>query len=170
MSRFAAELRAISERVSLPQPARARILTEMAGDLEDLYQAYLGRGLSEDEAARQALDHLDLSDETMRELARVHGGWFRRLSDSVAERAGTPWEKALLGVLVLGTIGLSGAVVQAVPMSRAAGPWLVPIMCVAFVTLVIGVWKSYVLFLRGDHRPRRLRKGLGPLLGTTLLQ
>ena len=41
MSRFAASLREISGRLNLPQPARARVLTEIAGDLDDLYQAFL---------------------------------------------------------------------------------------------------------------------------------
>jgi hypothetical protein len=167
MSRFAASLREISGRLNLPQPARARVLTEIAGDLDDLYQAFLERGASEEDAERQALGRIDLSDDALRGLARVHGSWFRRLSDSIAERAGSRWELALVGLLVLLAVFLSGAVVQAVPISRAAGPWLIPVACAAVATLGIGAWKAHVLWLRGDHRPKGLRTGLGAMLEPT---
>ena len=131
MRGFEAALGEISARVDLSQQARARVLTEIAGDLDDLRQAFLERGASEEEAERQALAHIDLSDEALRDLARVHGNWYRRLSDSIAERAGSRWESALVGLLVFSAVILGGAVVQAVPMSRAAGPWLIPVACAA---------------------------------------
>ena len=170
MSRFAGTLRDLSERLDLPQPARARVLTEVAGDLEDLYQLYLERGSPEESAEREALGRLDLSDEALRGLARVHGGWFRRLSDSISERAGSRWETGLLGLLVLGTIALSGAILNAVPMSRSAGVWLAPVVGAAVIVIGVGVWKLYTLSLRGDHRPRRLRTGLGAMLGFSVAQ
>ena len=170
MSRFAGALRGISERLSLPQPARARVLLEIAGDLEEIYRILLERGVTEEDAAREALDRIDLSDEALRGLARVHGGWFRRLTDSIAERAGSRWNLALLGLLVLGGIALSGTVLQAVPMSRAAGRWLIPVFCAAVATLGIGAWKFYVVSLRGDHRPGHLRRGMGAILGLSVLQ
>jgi hypothetical protein len=160
----------ISARVSLPQRARARVLLEIAGDLDDLYLAFRARGASEEEAERQALERVDLSDEALRALAGVHGGWFRRLSDAVAERAGSRWEAVTLGLLVVAAVFLSGAVLQAAPMARAAGPWLLPVACVAVASLGIGAWKAWVLWLRRDHRPRGLRNGLGTLLALTVLQ
>jgi hypothetical protein len=170
MSRFETVLREISERVDLPQPVRARILWEIAGDLDDLYQTFRERGASEEDAERQALARIDLSDQALRDLARVHGSRFRRLSDSIAERAGSRWESALVGLLVFSAVILGGAVVQAVPMSRAAGPWLVPVACAAVATLGIGAWKAQVLWLRGDHRPRGLHAGLSAMLGLSVLQ
>ncbi|MCG6990218.1 MAG: hypothetical protein LJF06_18915 [Gemmatimonadetes bacterium] len=170
MSRFEAVLREISGRVNLPQPARTRVLAEIAGDLDDFFQAFLERGASEEDAERQALGHIDLSDEALRDLARVHGNWFRRLSDSIAERAGSRWELTLVGLLVLLAVFLSGAVVQAVPICRAAGAWLIPVACAAVATLGIGAWKAHVLWLRGDHRPKGLHAGLGAMLGLSVLQ
>lgn len=170
MSRFETVLREISGRVDLPQPARARVLTEIAGDLDDLYHAFLQRGASAEDAERQTLGHIDLSDEALRDLARVHGGWYRRLSDSVAARAGSRWELVLVGLLVLLAVFLSGAVLQAAPIAHAAGPWLVPVACVAVATLGIGAWKAHVLWLRGDHRPKRLHTGLAAMLGLSVLQ
>jgi len=170
MSRFREALSDISARISLPQRARARVLLEIAGDLEDLYRAFRARGASEEEAERQALERVDLSDEALRALAWVHGGWFRRLSDAVAERAGSRWEAVTLGVLVVAAVFLSGAVLQAAPMARAAGRWLLPVAGAAAVSLGIGLWKGWVLWLRRDHRPGGLRSGLGALLALTILQ
>jgi hypothetical protein len=170
MSRFAGALKEISERVSLPQPARRRVLIEIAGDLDDLYRAFLERGASEEDAEREALGRIDLSDEVLRELAAVHGGWFRRLSDAVARRAGSQWELGLLAGLVLAGVFLSGAVLQAVPIARAAGGWIYPVTFVALVTTGIGAWKALVLWPLGDHRPRGLHRGLPAMLGLSVLQ
>lgn len=170
MSRFAARLRDLSERLSLPQPARSRILLEISGDLEALFETYRERGLSEEDAAREALSHIDLSDDSLAGLCRVHGGWFRRFVETLAHRAGPVWERILLVVTALGAIGLSGVLLQAVPMSRAAGIRLVPVACVALAALGVGAWKAWVLILLGDHRPTRLRPGLDALLGLSVLQ
>jgi hypothetical protein len=47
MTRFSDTLRALNERLDLPQPVRSRILLEIAGDLEDLEQHFLDSGLSQ---------------------------------------------------------------------------------------------------------------------------
>jgi len=170
MSRFTAVLRDLSDRLSLPQPARSRILLEVSGDLEALFQSFLERGLSEEDAEREALAHIDLSSDAIQDLGRVHGGWFRRFVDTLAHRAGPRWERALLVLLILGGVVLSGSLLNAVPMSRAAGIWLLPVGCAALGALIVAVWKGYVLLLLRDHRPRRLRRGLGALVGLSVLQ
>jgi hypothetical protein len=73
-------------------------------------------------------------------------------------------------MLVLAGVFLSGAVLQAMPMSRSAGPWLFPVVSAAVATMAVGAWKVRVLWLRGDHRPRGLRSGLGVMLGLLVLQ
>jgi len=170
MSRFTTVLRDLSERLNLPQPARSRILLEISGDLDGLYQSFRDRGLSEADAEREALARVDLSGEALEALCRVHGGWFRRSVDTLAHRAGPGWERAVLVLLVLGCVALSGGLLQAVPMSRAAGIWLLPVGCTALCAVVIAVWKAWVLLLVGDHRPKRLRRGLDALLRLSVLQ
>jgi hypothetical protein len=170
MSRFEGTLRGLSDRLSLPQRVRARVLLEVAGDLEALYEELLGRGLSEAEAARRSMEQVDLSEEALRGLVRVHGGWFRRLTDRVGERAGRRWESAFLGALILFAVGASGAVLRAFPMARAAGLSLIPVALATAVTLGIGVWKAYLVWVRRDHRLRGLHRGLGAMLGAVVLQ
>lgn len=170
MSRFGGTLQELSRRLSLPHQVRSRVLLEVSGDLNDLFETFLNRGYPEAEAEREALSHVDLSDETLRELARVHGGWFRRFTDMIAERAGHRWERALAVLLVAAGLVLSGALVQAVPMSRAAGPWLLPVLVAALVSAALGLWKAYGLWLRGDHRPQTLHAGLGVMLFMAVLE
>lgn len=170
MSPFASALRELSDRLSLPQPARARVLMEVAGDLEALRQALVDRGLSPEEAEDQALERIDLSDDAVRSLVQVHGGWFRRVTDSIGERAGSRWEAVLLTALILVGLLLSGSVLHAIPLAREAGASLAPVALAAAVAFGIGAWKAYVLWIRADHRPRGLHDGLGPLLGAVVLQ
>jgi len=170
MSRFTPALRALSERLRLPQAARSRILLEISGDLDDLFRTCLERGLSEEEAEREAMSRVDLSEEALDDLCRVHGGWLRRVADTLARTAGPVWERALLVVLALGAVGLGGGVLQAVPMSRAAGVALVPVVAVALAGLAAGIRKAWVLMVLGDQRPARLRSGLDAVLGLSVLQ
>lgn len=170
MSRFGGVLEDLSDRLSLPHRARVRVLLEVAGDLEWLYEELVGRGLSEEEAARRAVEQVDLSGETLRALVGVHGGWYRRLTDRVGERAGSRWEAVLLAALIAAGLVSSGAALQALPMARAAGLSLVPVALVAAITFGLGAWKGYLLWLRRDHRPGPLHRGLGAMFGSVVLQ
>ncbi len=170
MTRFTIQLNELSERLRLPQPARSRILLEVAGDLDALFRTYVGRGLTEEEAEREALSRVDLSDEALDGLCSVHGGWFRRFTEALAHRAGPVWERVVLVGIALGAVALSGALLHAVPMARAAGAWLVPVVGAAVGALSVGAWKAWVLLLIGDQRPTRLRVGLDAVLGLSVLQ
>jgi hypothetical protein len=170
MNRFAPELRRLSGRLSLPQPARCRVLLEISGDLEDLFQSYRDKGLPPEDAEREALNRIDLSDEALAELRRVHGGWLRRFADGLAGRMGPTWERALLAALGLGGVVLGGGILRAVPMSRAAGLGLVPVAGLALAGLAIGAGRVWNLFVRGDHRPARLRAGLDAIARLSVLQ
>ena len=51
MSRFADTLRLINQRLSLPEPAKSRVLLEIAADLEGLFEHYSANGRDDQEAA-----------------------------------------------------------------------------------------------------------------------
>ena len=72
MSRFAEVLTRISAGLDLPQATRSRILLEMAGDLEDLYQHHRSQGLDEAQATRRAEEAFVASDEALKHLAHIH--------------------------------------------------------------------------------------------------
>ena len=83
MSDFAAALQRIDARLHLPQPARSRVILELASDLEDLYGHYQSKGLSKAEAREAALADLDASDEVLTALSEVHASGARRSMDRV---------------------------------------------------------------------------------------
>lgn len=163
MSRFAGVLKKVSDGLDLPQPARSRILLEMAGDLEDLYEHHRGQGLDEDQAAQRAEEAFAVSDEALKHLARIHeanGGF----TDRFARQAGTWWEKTLLVIWLLAVILVAGAVVTEVHFFVIISPFVWPIVALAATAFVFTLWRLHGLVLKKPSDPRRLRSGLGVLL------
>lgn len=100
MSRFNAFLHRTGERLALPKATRSLILVEIASDLEDLFQYYLQQGLSEAEAVARAEEKVDMSDEVLTELVRIHSdarGW----TDRMARRVQPFWERIAMAVIVV---------------------------------------------------------------------
>ena len=54
MSRFADVLSREKHQLDIPEPARSRILLEMASDLEDSFQHFESQGVGDDKARRLA--------------------------------------------------------------------------------------------------------------------
>jgi len=157
-------LAALAERLDLPQPARSRLLLEVAADLADLEAAYRARGLDPDAARARALERLDLSDEALRDLVRLHGSPLRRALDRLGETGRRRGERlglvALLAFLVLGTGAL--APVPGLLADSGRGVWLVA--AVTIPGLLLAAAKAYAIWGRDEHDPRRLRRGLDALL------
>lgn len=100
MSRFNAFLHRTGDRLALPKATRSLILVEIAADLDDLYQHYLEQGLTEEEAATRAEEKVDMSDEALAELVRIHAdarGW----TDRMARRTHPLWELIAMGLIVI---------------------------------------------------------------------
>jgi hypothetical protein len=163
MTQFAGILREIGAGLNLPQPTKSRILLEMAGDLEDLYQHHLGQGLAAPEAARRAEEAFAASEEALRHLARIHesGGG---LTDRVIRQAGSIWEKTLLVLWVLAVILIAAKVATAERFFFIVSPFVWPIAGIALAALAFSLWKLHELFLRKPLDLRRLRSGLSILL------
>ena len=100
MSRFNAFLHRTGDRLALPKATRSLILVEIAADLDDLYQHYLEQGLTEEEAAARAEEKVDMSDEALTELVRIHAdarGW----TDRMSRRTHPLWERIVMGLIVI---------------------------------------------------------------------
>ena len=163
MSRFAGVLKRISDGLDLPQPTRSRILLEMAGDLEDLYEHHRDQGLDEEEALQRAEEAFVASDEALKHLARIHetsGG----LTDRVTRQVGSWWEKILLLIWLVAVILVAGAVITKVHFFVIISPFVWPIVGLAVAALAFTSWKLHQLFLRKPPDPRSFRSGLGVLL------
>ncbi len=164
MNRFTETLQDINERLDLPQPARSRVLLEIAADLDGLHAHYLDRGLPEDEARRRAVEQCDLSDEALAELARVHLSAYRRFLDRLSAQARTRWERAVLAVLLVFVAVLAGRMAVGTGMFSAAGPAAWVAAGLTLIALGLGLHKLYSAHLEQDHDLVRLRAGTGTLL------
>jgi hypothetical protein len=166
MSRFAALLRRTADRLEIPQPARSRVLLELAGDLEDSYEHYRGLGLEEAEAARKVEEKFDVSDEALAQLVRLHHPAFRRWLDRFSVQAQSLWERLMLTLVLLFVIAMTGSQLLSTSFFEDAGAYVWPTVISAIVAVGIFLAKGYQLFLKKDHDIRHLRRLLPTLLIT----
>jgi len=144
MSDFAAALQRIDRRLHLPQPARSRVILELASDLEDLYGHYRDKGLSEAEAREAALADLDASDEVLTDLSEVHASGARRGMDRIVRQVDARWARALLLVVLGGAVVVAARVALSPKFVEDAGVFLWPIgLC-----LLAGLATGGLLMLR----------------------
>ena len=156
MSRFNQFLHCTGERLALPKATRSSILVEIASDLDDLYHHYLSQGLGEEEAAQRAEEKVDMSDDALAELVRIHSdarGW----TDRIVRRAQPFWERIAMAMIVLFFIVASVLDHGVRPLAHATG----------FIWPILGILLALVGFLIvqmtrfPDHlNPRRLRESL----------
>jgi hypothetical protein len=157
-------MRTIDSRLDLPQPARSRVLLEIAADLRDMYEHYRQQGLSAQEAHQRAVDHCDLSDEVLAELTRLHTSAWRRFMDRFSEQAQSRWERALTVLMLLFVAAIAGRVVVTFDVFATAHRWAWAAVAVTSAAMVFAMIKIYLAFIKQDHESRRLRAGLSSLL------
>jgi len=167
MSRFNVFLHRTGERLALPKATRSLILVEIASDLEELFSHYIQQGMTEEEAAVRAEEKVDMSDEALTELVRIHSdarGW----TDRIARRAQPFWERIAMAIIVLFFIVASTLDHGVRPLAHLT--W--------FIWPIFGILLALVVFFIvqmarfSDHQsPRRFRDSLAtPLfLGTASL-
>lgn len=156
MSRFNVFLHRTGERLALPRTTRSLILVEIASDLEDLFQHYLQEGLSEVEAAAKAEEKVDMSDEALAELVRIHSearGW----TDRIARRVQPFWERIALALIVLFFVAAPMLEADARPFAPVNN-FIWPIGAI-FLALLASFIVQMILF-SDRPSPRRLRDGL----------
>ena len=164
MKRFADVLKQARDRLQVPEPARSRILLEMASDLEDSYQYYLSQGHAEDEATRRAEEAFATSEEALNHLARIHHSSRGGLAARVSGQAGAIWERILLLMLLAFEIWLAFKVLSNGSLFVHVSPFVWPIAGLALAAVGLTGWKLSQIFSRGGGDVRRLRSGLGVLL------
>lgn len=169
MNRFAPLIRATSRRIDLPQPARARVLVEMAADLEDLFDHYVARGAGEEEAFERACEHFDLSEEALHRLVEVHASPLRRLLERVSERTRVAWERAVFILVAAYATAATLEVMMTTNFFLDASKTMWPVMALGVIAVAVAATKFYSLVIKGDHDPRRARRGLTTLLSIAVM-
>lgn len=164
MSDSASVLRSLADRLDLPQPARSRVLIEVAADLEDLEALYVSRGSTPGQARELALERLDLSDDAIAALVRVHGSPLRRGLDRLGDTGRRRGERLALGALLAFLLLGTRALIPTRDLLTDAGQALWIIAALVIPGLLLSASRIYALWGRDEHDPRRLRRGLDAIL------
>ena len=101
MNDFSDCLRKLSARLPIPEPARSRVLLEMATDMDDLLRHHLDIGTGREEAVRIVEEQFELSDEALAELVQLHNSPLQRSLDGLSKQAGSSWERVVLALIAL---------------------------------------------------------------------
>ena len=170
MNDFSSHLRHLATRLPVPEPARSRILLEIATDMEDLFHHLLEGGMEEGEAVESVNEQFDLSDEALRELARIHTSPISCSLEGLSGQARSTWERAILGLVALFVIpGLLAGLFFQPMLFRDASPLVYGLAGILALGLGLGAWKGFVLFRPGRPRGPIPRRGLRALPGLSLL-
>lgn len=170
MSDFAAPLRELADRLPIPEPARSRVLLEMATDMEDLLQYHLETGVERGEAVRAVEEQFDLSDEALKELVLIHSSPLHRSLEGLSGQARSRWERVILALLALAVApGLAFQLIQP-SLLRTASPLVFVLMTILVVALGVGLRRGVTLFRPGFvPRGPLPREGIRSLPGMALL-
>jgi len=161
MSRFNMFLHRTGGRLGLPASTRSLILVEIAADLEDLFQHYVHQGMSEDEAAERAEEKVDMSDEALVELVRIHSdarGWAER----IVQRAQPFWERMAMAVIFLFLVAMASIETNWNPLRHTTAIiWPVLGILIVLVTFFV----VQIFRMSNGQSPGRLRESLAtPLI------
>lgn len=160
MRRFEDILTVINERLDIPQPAKSRIVLEIASDMEGAYYHYMDQGMEEEEAVRKAREMFAVDDTALQQLVRIHQAPIRRWLDSLSNQAQLRWERFLLLAVLLTVMAVSVPVITTTAFLQETSGYVWPVLVMGLAGLIIGIDKAISLFIFKDHRMERLRSKL----------
>ncbi len=169
MSRFAKVLSDVDARLRVPEPARSRILLELSADMEDLFQEYLSRGVGEEGAEAEVIEHFDLSEEALDELVQVHDTPLQRSLEYLSVPVRGPWSRLLMVVLAVFFLAGSGTLLVQGGLYRDASVLVWGIVPLLALGLAMAVGQALRLYRAGNAWRPGLGSGLGRLLGSAVL-
>ncbi len=164
MNRFSKLLNEINKKLDLPQPHKSRIMLELSADLNDTYEYYLDKGLTPENAMKQAEEKFAPTNKSMEELTMTHQTNFRKFVDKVSQYQIKAWETGMLCVVMISLVFLSMTVVSSDEPGQLSSVYNWPILGFIIVATLIFVYKIYTLYIKQDHRISQLRRGLNWLL------
>jgi hypothetical protein len=163
----------VADRIGeLPHPVRTRILLELAGDLEAFSADLRRSGVPEMEAAARARERVVPSGPALDALVQLHRPLYHRLTAPISDSSLRRWERYTLLGATMAVLGGGLFFLWDMGLLAAPSPILWGILAIAASTLALVLAKGFQLFVRRDHRPGTLTRGLGLLLalsGTAVL-
>ncbi|MDP2498372.1 MAG: permease prefix domain 1-containing protein [Candidatus Palauibacterales bacterium] len=172
MEEFDRVLRRVDRRLETPEPDRSRILAEMAGDLEDLCEAYRERGMDPEAARRRAVRWFEPSPEATDRLRAIHTPWIERHLRRLGSTARGWVEIGAVATFSLAAAGagIAGVAASGILAPTLPGAWAVTVIGAAGLGMVAA--RGYGLFVRGSGSSpdvvRRLRDVLAAAAAAAL--
>jgi hypothetical protein len=170
MKEFASVLRKIDRVLDIPQPSRSRVILEISADMQDLYEHYIGQGLSDEEAVGRTVEEFDLSAEEIAAIARVHDSQLRLFLDRFSARSRGNLERTVLAMTMIPVALVGYRLAQSGGMYKDSGIWMWPLLAGAIAALALGASKWYGLFVVKEHNIRAVRNRLDTVLYVALGQ
>ena len=163
MNPFIEDLQRINQELAVAQPAKARIILELAADLEDLYDYYRNQGKDDAEAVRLAKEKGDLAPDVLSQLARVHSSGLQRILLHLSDRTRNYLERIGLAAVLLVLVMTTGPIMLSTGFLERISHFVWGPVVMAFAIAALSFNILYRLYIRRDHRVRQLRKGISTI-------
>jgi hypothetical protein len=164
MKKFAPLLKSINKNLDLPQPEKSRILLEICGDMNDMYDLFISQGSNEEQAEQKVKEKFEMTKKSLSELVDVHQTGFRRWMDKLSAQAQSRWERVILSILILviAVLGLNSFLSTPLLLQSSYFVWIIftIFLIIAFLIML----KFYQLYIKKDHHIKNLRSGLPAIL------
>lgn len=160
MKEFKEIIQSLNKKMDLPQPTKARILIEIYSDLINTYKLLREEGIDKQHAIEKAKETFGLSTDNIGLLTEIHRPGVRKFIDHLTSATIIPLERPFIILLFsLIAIFISQIIIGGKFMQNAS-IFVYPLLLTFLITFVLSGLKFYQLFIRQDHDPARLRKGL----------
>jgi hypothetical protein len=159
-------LRELESHLTVPIPARVRILRELEFDLEELRRRLEAEGLSRESARARALEILAPDAATVHELERLHTPAYLRLTRDVRGDVLRIAERGALAISAGIVLVIEATLLSGVDVLRAPSSFIWPVLALGALLFAAVVAKAFELWVRRDHRsPER---GLAAILALSV--
>ena len=125
---FLPTLRKVERQLSMPVPARVRILRELEYDLEEFRSQLEAEGLPAEDARARSLDALVPDGGALRELGRLHTPLYRRLTGHLAEARVRLLERSALAILTISVLVAETWLLLKADLFSDPSPYLWPVL------------------------------------------
>jgi len=160
MRKFSNLLKEINKKLNIPQPAKSRVILEIAADLEDTYNICIKSGMSEAESLEKLQEKFTLSDDAIKQLIEIHANPFRLWLDKIIGKNQSLWEKVMLFVVFLFLAGTTIHVVTTTPFFSRASVFIYPLIIILIFTIILWFIKFYQLYIKGEYNINKLRSAM----------
>lgn len=148
---FAPVLREVERDLTLPIPARVRILRELQADLEELMDRFVDDGHPPDRARTMALEALVPDPETIKTLGELHSPLYRRITRRMSTHRVRFVERSVLVCSTLTVLVLQGMTLFQADLLRRPSPFLIPVLLAGAGLFALVVWKAFRFWIKKDH-------------------